>query len=282
MKSLLFVMLLCCSSMGYTQGTYPRGVGNRWEYGAFTGSGKLAFEYSTEITGDTIMSDGAQYAVLQSSNAGDTYLRQAGYHVYEYISPGTELMICNFDLSYRWGDTVNIQYLPNDTLITTVNNHRGVVFGRYGWIWSFQTYSPRTKYYRTITVADSIGCIQIDESGQPTFYLNSAVINGKRYGTPLTGVKNSFRLPQTFTLFQNYPNPFNPATMIQYDLSERNFVNLTIWNILGEKIQTLVNAETNPGDYTVAFDASRFPSGTYLYTLRVGDLINQKKMLLIR
>jgi hypothetical protein len=89
-------------------------------------------------------------------------------------------------------------------------------------------------------------------------------------------------IPQKFALYQNYPNPFNPTTTISYDLPERARVKLTIYNLLGQEVATLVNAEQEPGRYDVKFDASGLPSGVYFYRLEAGKFIEQKKMILIK
>ncbi len=86
--------------------------------------------------------------------------------------------------------------------------------------------------------------------------------------------------PSAFTLNQNYPNPFNPATVIRYRLSTVSAVNLTVYNVLGQRVQTLVDAEQTAGNYQVAFKAGTLPSGTYFYTLRVGAEIVMRRMML--
>jgi hypothetical protein len=95
------------------------------------------------------------------------------------------------------------------------------------------------------------------------------------------GSKNK-EIPQKFALYQNYPNPFNPSTTISYDLPERSRVKLSVYNLLGQEVATLVNTEQEPGRYNVKFDASGLPSGIYFYRLEAGRFIEQKKMILIK
>jgi hypothetical protein len=92
----------------------------------------------------------------------------------------------------------------------------------------------------------------------------------------------TFEIPKTFALYQNYPNPFNSSTTISYDLPVRSRVKLSIYNLLGQEVATLVNAEQEPGRYNVKFDASGLPSGIYFYRLEAGRFIEQKKMILIK
>ncbi|MCB0732032.1 MAG: T9SS type A sorting domain-containing protein, partial [Ignavibacteriae bacterium] len=94
-------------------------------------------------------------------------------------------------------------------------------------------------------------------------------------------------LPTEISLRQNYPNPFNPTTTIKYSVPivethGNASVQLTVYDVLGRKIKTLVNEVKSPGNYSVTFNASNFPSGVYYYQLQVGDLINTKKMVLLK
>ena len=85
-----------------------------------------------------------------------------------------------------------------------------------------------------------------------------------------------------FHLKQNYPNPFNPVTAITYQLSAANDVELTVFNVLGQQIQTLVKARQTPGSYKVAFDAGNLPAGIYMYKLSAGKESRIKKMVLVK
>ena len=83
-------------------------------------------------------------------------------------------------------------------------------------------------------------------------------------------------------LSQNYPNPFNPATNIKYQIANDGFVNLTVYNSLGEKVAVLVNEQKPAGSYNITFNASNLPSGIYVYRLKSGNFIQSKKMLLLK
>lgn len=88
--------------------------------------------------------------------------------------------------------------------------------------------------------------------------------------------------PLVFALEQNYPNPFNPSTMIKYSIPQDGFVNLFIYNLLGEKVATLVNNIQKAGRYEVNFDAGSFASGVYFYSIEAGSYKSVKKMLLMK
>jgi hypothetical protein len=86
----------------------------------------------------------------------------------------------------------------------------------------------------------------------------------------------------SFGLDQNYPNPFNPSTKVSFSLNEDAFTNLTIYNILGEKVKTIVNENLEKGVYSFNINAAGLASGTYIYTLQAGDQIISKKMNLVK
>jgi len=88
--------------------------------------------------------------------------------------------------------------------------------------------------------------------------------------------------PNIFSLEQNYPNPFNPTTSIQYAINSRQFVQLKVYDILGNEVATLVNEQKEPGYYEVEFNATQFSSGVYFYRLQAGDFVQTKKMILMR
>ena len=106
--------------------------------------------------------------------------------------------------------------------------------------------------------------------------------------TTTVGIDDLGTIPAQFALHQNYPNPFNPSTQISFDVPNgMEHVSLTIYNILGKKVNTLVNDVVNPGRYSLDWDAVDFEgnsvaSGIYFYELRSQSFIARKKMLLIR
>jgi len=89
-------------------------------------------------------------------------------------------------------------------------------------------------------------------------------------------------VPKQFKLSQNYPNPFNPSTNISYALPTDEFVNLTVYNVLGKTITILVNEQKLAGSYVVSFNASGFPSGVYFYKLIAGNYVSINKMMLLK
>ena len=99
-----------------------------------------------------------------------------------------------------------------------------------------------------------------------------------------TGIVGDDRdiVPSEFKLNQNYPNPFNPSTVIQYELPITNYVELSIYNLLGQKVVTLVSKRLPAGSHQVEWNARDFASGVYHYRLNAGKFQDVKKMVLLR
>ena len=95
-------------------------------------------------------------------------------------------------------------------------------------------------------------------------------------------VQLSEPLLKTFSLSQNFPNPFNPETRIDYSLSRQSEVRLTIYNIAGREVAQLVKSEQDAGNFSITWDASNVASGIYFYRLQAGDLVQTRKMVLLK
>jgi hypothetical protein len=90
------------------------------------------------------------------------------------------------------------------------------------------------------------------------------------------------QIPTEYYLAQSYPNPFNPSATIGYGLPADAQVKITIYDILGRTIQTLVNESQSAGYHQITWNAGNFPSGTYLYRIQAGDYSASKKMQLLK
>lgn len=113
---------------------------------------------------------------------------------------------------------------------------------------------------------------------------NLASVNDLKHCVDLViSVNNiSSEIPSDFKLYQNYPNPFNPETKIRFSLSMKNFVTMKIFDVLGREVNTLVNSNYEAGTYEVNFNAAGLPSGIYYYTLKAGDFIDTKKLVVVK
>ena len=89
-------------------------------------------------------------------------------------------------------------------------------------------------------------------------------------------------IPKSFTLHQNYPNPFNPITTLRYDLPQESDVTLTIYDITGRMVQTLVNELQQSGMKKVIWNASDVSSGVYIYRIQAGNFTQTRKMILLK
>jgi hypothetical protein len=108
-----------------------------------------------------------------------------------------------------------------------------------------------------------------------------AQFNHKRVPTGIKS-KTSSLLPDKFKLFQNFPNPFNPSTTIEFSLPRSVFVDLKVFNFLGQEVALLVSKELVAGTYTMKWDATGMASGIYFYRLQADKFIDTKKILFLK
>ena len=96
------------------------------------------------------------------------------------------------------------------------------------------------------------------------------------------GVNNESEVPESYMLSQNYPNPFNPIAKINYSIPQTSQVQIIVFDLLGNEIETLVNEEKSVGTYELTWTAANLPSGVYFYQLKAGSFVQTKKMILIK
>jgi len=131
--------------------------------------------------------------------------------------------------------------------------------------------------FKVVTLSFPLYYMQEDQAKNLIFY-----ILNEQFNELLTIEKREDIIATEFRLLQNYPNPFNPTTKIHYELQFTNDVDLSIYNLLGEKIATLVSENQKAGYHQVEWDASNFASGVYYYSLKAGEFRDVKKMVLIK
>ena len=95
------------------------------------------------------------------------------------------------------------------------------------------------------------------------------------------------QIPTTFVVHQNYPNPFNPVTTLRYDLPEDALVNITIYDMMGRVVKTLINAQQTAGYRSLQWNATNdagapVSAGIYLYMIQAGEFRQTKKMVLLK
>jgi hypothetical protein len=229
-----------------------------------------------------------EYAWLGNLSAGDYFITVSGY--------GTDcgpffIAICsNHELPVE---------------LVSFTGTAGDQEARLNWVTGSE--SDNSHFY-LIRSTDNRNYIRISNdivgtnspSGGSYFYLDRNLVNGTTYyyklvDVDINGVPNingnvvevmpnstSNMIPSAYSLHQNYPNPFNPNTSIAYDLSEAGHVTLTVFDVLGREVMTLVNENQTAGSYSVEFNASTLSSGIYFYQLKVNDFTDMKKMVVMK
>ncbi|RQW05257.1 T9SS C-terminal target domain-containing protein [candidate division KSB1 bacterium] len=150
---------------------------------------------------------------------------------------------------------------------------------------TFTFQDGRVDMFTPYVTSETKNCAQEDD----IIVANSSLavtLDGKSITTLLSrgnvkiNVENApSSVPASSRLWQNYPNPFNPSTRITFEIAEKSFVSLRVYNILGEEMGELAGRAYDAGAHSVLFDASRLPNGIYLYTLRAGDFLSTRKMI---
>jgi hypothetical protein len=140
--------------------------------------------------------------------------------------------------------------------------------------------------FNEIFVTEKFGAVKIVEHGSDYIAiktLKGALIDGIVYGdTIVVSVEEDIIKPEVYSLSQNHPNPFNPSTTIKFEISDRSFVTIKVYDVLGKEVATLVNEEKPAGSYEVKFDGTVLPTGIYFYQLKAGNYFETRKMVLLK
>ena len=212
-----------------------------------------------------------QYMTIEAS-LNEPFSFQRDFHLYFYVPKGTEVVGGYVSLHSRTqirdGEGNEMSGWQNE------NDNAGyfmipVQEGQDGTLWSIG--ANRNVTLRLLTVPPFLA------KNAEELLLPKEVIYGKE-----TTVLDNNELPSSFDLKQNYPNPFNPSTLIQYDIANQSHVRLEVYNVIGQRVITLVNEEKTPGRYEVLFDAASLASGVYLYRLQTETFQKTRQMLLVK
>ena len=180
-----------------------------------------------------------------------------------------------------WADSI-------DAIRPSGDNMRWEVWeANDGHSWSVKSYIDATVL---MTVGNTNGTY-----GLGYFFTEGAMdLRFILYGIPYTdslgnmitvtgaAVKDEKLIVNKFNLSQNFPNPFNPATKIGYQIAENAIVNLTVFDVFGREVATLVNEAKAAGNYHVTFSGKNLPSGIYFYKLQAGSQAFTRKMVLAK
>ena len=247
---------------------------------------------------------------VQSIDAvGDTIYALSGQYLYRYLPNGDTLSIDT--LAYSPGS--NLATLDTNATVSIAANGQNVFVGFADtlYVLSNNGVLERAAYFHQTSATKlfaSSGYVlsntplqsfQIDVGATAPYPGVSAYAGGFPYGdrywyesgtnefsfvtATLVGVeRSSGAIPQEFSLAQNYPNPFNPSTHIRFTLPTASQVRLDVFNLIGQRIATLVDGPTAAGSHDVVFDARGLPSGLYFYTIRSNGHVAMRKMLLLK
>jgi hypothetical protein len=123
----------------------------------------------------------------------------------------------------------------------------------------------------------------LDDVQMFNYALSPLAIQNMFTGYEISSISSDNEIvPDNYSLRQNYPNPFNPATTIEFNLAKSGTTTLNVYNLLGQKVVTLVNENLKAGKHTATFDASEFASGIYIYRIHSGQFMQARKMVLIK
>ncbi len=148
-----------------------------------------------------------------------------------------------------------------------------IVTGSHNWSSSAETRNDEN----TIIIKDNIIANQYLQEFTARYY-EAGGNDSIRVSVNETGSG----IPENYSLSQNYPNPFNPTTNIDFSLPKSGMVTLKIYNMLGQEVATLINGEMKAGSYNIQFNGNQLSSGVYVYQIRAGSFIMNKKFTLLR
>jgi hypothetical protein len=171
-----------------------------------------------------------------------------------------------------------------------------IIYSRLAGVFKGYSVSLSNGYYCIDSLPPGVHELIVDRMGyEPANYIlsitNSNIDNVNFYldNTLVQVPHNECLIPDKIYLSQNYPNPFNPKTIIGFQIDKSGFTNLTVYDILGKSVVTLVNEDLTPGNYKAEFDGTGLASGLYFYRLEVrqagsvtGDFIETKKFVLLK
>jgi hypothetical protein len=182
----------------------------------------------------------------------------------------------------------SVKYFSDTLMLVFGGNVNSEIGGIYssnnsGATWNLEvnTSAEMFSYDYKATSPDSMDIWAVGSTGGSTGFTGK--LYKARVVNAVVGIKpNPDLIPVAYSLYQNYPNPFNPVTTIKYQIPVNGYTNLTVYDILGNKVAVLVNENQNPGNYQAVWNASNSSSGIYFYKLTTGSFSETKKMLLIK
>ena len=227
-------------------------------------------------------------AVENDSISGDLYNYLNQNNLYLNYNP------YEFTGNSNWIDGLGI----NDNATTFLKAYAGIVEQSDSpdptntTIYSCAIYSEASSGSRSAFFALDATALFAENSTESNWLVNSeANIMGPVISwvseAEVLSLNENLVIPEKYTLYQNYPNPFNPITTLRYDLPENGHVNITIYDMLGRQVKTLINQTQDAGYRSVIWDATNnygkpVSAGIYLYQIQAGEYMQTKKMVLLK
>jgi hypothetical protein len=265
---------------------YPLHIGDKWQYKEesyehwFDTVATVSYPI-IEVVGDTTLDNGRHYFNLSRNGSR--------YYQYQRVDP-SKLCVYEYSKGACENDEKEILYLkyePDSTIVHYNCNEEYFEVTQ----WDTNIINNYCDYLtiRSYDLMKKIGLLNYsEEEVYPggVMSLIAANVGGIQYGTFLN-IENNHPSSNIFLLHQNYPNPFNPETTIQFELSQNSYVRLAIYNLLGQRVITLLDSPKPAGHYTLKWDGKDqnshdVASGIYFYKLVAGDFSQIKKMVLTR
>ncbi len=197
---------------------------------------------------------GADGTILKTTDAGDNW-SDISISTYEDLK---DVSFANENFGVAVGVSAEIHFTTDG-----------------GTTWIEDESFPATNYL--------YGVKAIDDSTVFTVGMFSAILR-YRIGPipPKVAVQESPEIVENYLVEQNYPNPFNPVTTIVYEIPEATKVTINIYNIAGQKIETLLSEQKKSGKYKIVWNANNFASGVYFYRIQTDNFVQTHKMLLLK
>ena len=265
------------------------GTKNDQHYVLFSASGydfiAIFFEYNTDpeesvlVWADSLLNTySTRRAIIVSHYIIDAGIQgnwgTQGQAIYEGLNdnPNLFLMLCGHKSAegIRQDSTIN-----GNIVYTLLSDYQYYPNGGNGFL-RIMEFSPINNTIQVKTYSPTLNQYETKGSSQFTLIYDMQLL--------ITPVE---LLPKIFALHQNYPNPFNPVTTLRYDLPENAMINITIYDMLGKQVKTLVNQTQDAGYKSVIWDATNdygkpVSAGIYLYQIQAGEYISTKKMVLLK
>lgn len=289
----ILVTEMSIAQLGSALSYFPLNIGDMWQYHYHYDSGppigSVSKYFVKSVTADSLLPNGRWYKKVVSTGPGTpgaVYLRVDSLtsSVYRYTlsaGPSNEEKVDSLAASV--GDTVSDNGWP---VVSCINSGTTTVLGTTTPAKDFLTMIlPQSTY----TLAYGLGLVaRIDPGEGPAWLypiytdLVYARINGIEFGHLVSVLREDESQPQTFVLKPNYPNPFNGSTTIAFSLSRRGEVSIEFYNVLGERVSTIMAAHLGPGDQQVRWTPDNLPTGIYICRLRSEERVSNLKMTYVK